>query len=137
MSQVAQLLRSRKYDVISTIMLDTGKVFVEADHETAESIDTVEYYISRLEKMVLLKDISWQAKGITIVASNWEHAFANAIDGITSALITGNSVIFKPSPLAALSGWVLSNIFWDSGIDKNTLQFFQNHFMFNGGRAGT
>ncbi|MDR2401101.1 MAG: aldehyde dehydrogenase family protein, partial [Deferribacteraceae bacterium] len=60
---------------------------------------------------------------IGVVISPWNFPVAIPTGGIMTALISGNSVIFKPSSLSALTGRELCEIFWEAGVPKSVLQF--------------
>ena len=43
--------------------------------------------------------------------------------GIAAALVSGNSVIFKPAPETVLVAWELVNQLWKAVVPKSVLHF--------------
>jgi len=123
LARVAQKLREKRGELIGVMMMDAGKTILEADPEVSEAIDFAEYYRRHIEKMALIKDITWSPKGTVLVASPWNFPCAIPAGGVCAALITGNCVLFKPASDAVLTGWHLVNAFWDAGVPKKVLQF--------------
>lgn len=122
-SKIAQGLRARRAELIRVMIGDGGKIVTEADREVSEAIDFVEYYLRNMEELTHLNDIQWHPKGVVMVTPPWNFPCAISLGGIVAALITGNSVIYKPAPQTILVGWLLANICWDAGVKKEVLQF--------------
>jgi RHH-type proline utilization regulon transcriptional repressor/proline dehydrogenase/delta 1-pyrroline-5-carboxylate dehydrogenase len=123
LSRAAQKMRENRGELIGVMMADGGKSILEADPEVSEAIDFAEYYLRSLKKMQACKDIEWSPKGTVLVAPPWNFPVSIPAGGILAALATGNCVLFKPAPEAALSGWELVKTLWDAGIPKEVLQF--------------
>ncbi len=122
-AEVARQLRIHRGDLMGAAAAETGKLFPESDPEVSEAIDFVEYYPRSADAFVRLPTISAQPKGVGLVIAPWNFPIAIPCGGITAALSAGNTVIFKPSSQAVLTGRELCRCFWDAGISKNTLQF--------------
>lgn len=120
---IAQGLREKRGELLSAILSDGGKIVLEADMEVSEAIDFVEYYRRSMEELDAFEDLKWKAKGVVLVASPWNFPCSIPVGGIFAALITGNTVIFKPSLETVLVAWKLAQVFWDAGVPKDVLQF--------------
>lgn len=123
MAQAASLMRMSRADLIGAMMFDAGKTLSEADVEVSEAIDMVEYYRRSREELESHQDLQWSAKGVIAVIPPWNFPCAIPAGGIISALMGGNSVLFKPARDTVLIGWMLANIFWKAGVPKDALQF--------------
>ncbi len=121
--EIAHELRKNRGELIGAMVADTGKVVSEADAEVSEAIDFAEYYSRSLEEWNTLEGIEWKPKGTILIAPPWNFPCAIPLGGIAAALLAGNCVLFKPSPEAVLVGWILVNICWKAGIDREVLQF--------------
>jgi len=121
--QISKLLREKRQELLGIIISDTGKILTEADSEINKAIDYVEYYSRLYMQIKNSKGISIEPKGVVLIESSWDSPCSDAVNGIASALITGNCVIFKPSPKALLISWHLAKIFWEANIPKEALQF--------------
>jgi len=122
-AEVARLLRSRRGDLAGAAAAETGKVFSESDPEVSEAVDFVEYYPRSADALAGLPTVSAGPKGAGLVIAPWNFPISIPCGGISAALSAGNTVIFKPSSRAVLTGRELCRCFWDAGISKNTLQF--------------
>lgn len=121
---IAYQLRCHRADLIGAMVLDTAKTVAEADVEVSEAIDFAAYYRRSVEEWYDMEDIKWMSKGPVLVAPPWNFPCSIPAGGILAALAAGNTVIFKPAPEAVLVGWQLVNIFWNAGVSKDVLQFF-------------
>lgn len=122
-SRFSNLLRVNRKHFIGIMIADGGKTVYEADVEYSEAIDFAEYYIRHLLRYDSMEDLSFVGKGPVLVTPPWNFPVSIPAGGIIAALLTGNTVIFKPAPEAILCGWELVKIFWEAGIPKNVLQF--------------
>ena len=105
--RTAKIVRERKHEFSAWMIFEVGKNWAEADADTAELIDFLEYYgrlalkLAKAEPDVQLpgeRDYLWYiALGVGIVIPPWN--FPGAImGGMTSAsIVAGNTVILKPS----------------------------------------
>lgn len=120
----AEVLAQRRGDFIGAMMLDGGKRIAEADPEASEAIDFANYYARALDLAEHeLSDLVGEPLGVVLVTPPWNFPFAIPAGGVLSALMAGNSVIFKPAPEATLVGWQIANALWDAGIPRDVLQF--------------
>lgn len=122
-AKAASIYREEKTDLIKAIMIDSMKTLLNADSEVAESIDIIEYYQTRIDKISKMRDLGLNPKGTIVVISSRSFAVCSAIGGIVSALLGGNCVIFKPPSDNVLTSWHLIKVLWEAGIPKNILQF--------------
>ncbi len=120
---IAHEMKKRRGRLIGAMVTDCGKTIAEADVEISEAIDFAEYYSRQMEELNGFENIKWRPKGTILVAPPWNFPCSIPLGGISGALVTGNCVLFKPSPEAVLVGWTLANICWDAGISKEVLQF--------------
>lgn len=114
----ANLMRERRGLFISYMVHETKKIASEADVEVSEAIDFLTYYRS-----LILNGPSYKPIGLTLVSPPWNFPLSIATSGITSALLVGAPVLFKPAPEARAVGKLLAEIFWEAGISKSALQF--------------
>lgn len=121
--EVANGLERQRADLIGAMAADTGKTISEADVEISEAIDFARYYALNIQEWSSLTDIKWQAKGTVLVAPPWNFPCSIPVGGITAALAAGNCVLFKPAPESVLVGWILAQICWQAGVNKDVLQF--------------
>ncbi len=122
LSGAAHNMRKKRGDLIGAAAVVCGKTFYETDPEISEAIDFIEYYphsLSLLEKQTSLKLLP---QGVVLVIPPWNFPIAIPTGGVAAALACGNTVLFKPSPLAFPLGVEIANCFWDAGIPREALQ---------------
>ena len=123
LKKTAAIIRRRRAELIKIMMLETGKHLMEADVEVSEAIDFCEYYSRSMEKWAANKEFSSSGLGPVLVTPPWNFPCAIPLGGVAAALVTGNTVIFKPAPEAILTGWQVAKAFYDAGVSKKVLQF--------------
>ncbi len=122
LSNVANNLRKKRGDLIGMAAAVCGKTFYESDPEISEAIDFAEYYPHSLRLIERQTSLKLQPMGIVLVIPPWNFPIAIPTGGIVAALATGNTVLFKPSPLAFPLGNYIAQCFWDAGIPRDALQ---------------
>ncbi len=120
--RTADLLATRRGDMIGCMAAVTGKTFAEGDVETSEAIDFCRYYPLSMEMFESLKTVEITPKGIVLVIPPWNFPLAIPVGGVAAALVGGNSVILKPATVALPVAWEFAKCFWDAGVPKDALQ---------------
>jgi 1-pyrroline-5-carboxylate dehydrogenase len=101
----AKLLRARKFEFCAWLIYEVGKNWAEADADVAEAIDFLEYYAQQaLETPPTLVPVSgernhyiFQGLGPVVVIPPWNFPLAILVGMTAAALVTGNTVVLKPS----------------------------------------
>ena len=119
MGNCAKIMEENRPKLIAAMMRDGGKTISEADPEISEAIDFARFYSLSAENI----DKDSSALGVVVVAPPWNFPYAIPMGGIASALVSGNSVIFKPAPETVLVAWELVNQLWAAGVPKSVLHF--------------
>ncbi len=122
LAKVADLMRQRRGDLIGIAAREVGKTFLEIDPEISEAIDFIEFYPHSLR--ILKKqnpNATFSPKGIGVTIAPWNFPIGISGGTIAAPLAAGNVVIYKPSSLSALTGYMLCKCFWDAGIPKDAL----------------
>jgi 1-pyrroline-5-carboxylate dehydrogenase len=135
MRRVAQVIDERKFEIAAVISLEVGKNRLEALAECWEAIDALQYYARVMEenngyekelgpgapgeacKMVA------RPYGVWVVISPFNFPFMLANGMILGALITGNTVVFKPTSEAPLAGYLLYRVFRDAGVPPGVINY--------------
>ncbi len=122
--QAAEELAKNRGDLIGAAMLDGGKAVDQADVEVTEAIDFANYYARSFDTLQdQLKTHDYKPFGTVLVTPPWNFPIAIPCGGVLSALMAGNTVIFKPAPEATLVGWELAKTLWSAGVPQTALQF--------------
>ncbi len=65
----------------------------------------------------------YEAKGVAAVIAPWNFPLAISMGMVSAAIVTGNCVVFKPSGLTSIIGWLLMDIFRQTGLPAGVLNF--------------
>jgi len=131
--EVARLMKRRKDDLGRLVSTEMGKVISEGLGEVQESIDFIEYMAGegrRLFGETVPSELRSkfcltvrQAKGVVVCISPWNFPTAIPNWKIAAALITGNSVVFKPASATARCGAEVVKIYEEGGVPPGVLNF--------------
>jgi len=101
----AEIIRERKFEFSAWLTYEVGKNWAEADADTAETIDFLEFYAREALRLANppRDPASGEHNRLIYIRSVWAQSFLRGIsfrhhgrhDG--SAIVTGNTVILKPS----------------------------------------
>ncbi|HQO35254.1 MAG TPA: L-glutamate gamma-semialdehyde dehydrogenase, partial [bacterium] len=105
--KIADIMRRRRFELSAWMVLETGKNWVEADADTAEAIDLVDFYgyeaLRYAEEQPLTRipteknELFYIPLGVGIVIPPWNFPLA-ILGGMTAgAFVAGNTVVLKPS----------------------------------------
>jgi len=131
--RAAARMRERKHEFSATMVLEIGKSWPEADVETAEAIDFLEFYAREMlrwggEIPVTpyrgeFPETVYVPLGAGAVIPPWN--FPNAIlTGMTSAaVVTGNAVVLKPASDTPLVAWKVFSVLEEAGVPAGVLNY--------------
>ena len=131
--RAAGILRRRRHEMNAAMVLEVGKSWNEADGDTSEAIDFLEFYAREMirwggpqpltpnpgEKNELL----YIPLGVGVVIPPWNFPCAIALGMTAAALVTGNAVILKPSSDAPLVAWKIYEILEEAGVPPGALNY--------------
>jgi 1-pyrroline-5-carboxylate dehydrogenase len=133
MLKVAKLMRQRRNELVAWCILEAGKTWPEADADVAEAIDFADWYAREA-----LRIGDWQTTypfpgekpeqkyiplGVVVVIPPWNFPSA-ILSGMTfAALVTGNTVVLKPSSETPGIGWQIAKILMDAGFPDGVFNF--------------
>lgn len=124
LARAASLMREKRGDLIGIASLEVGKTFLEIDPEVSEAIDFTEFYPHSLRKLQEQNPkIKFSPKGVGLTIAPWNFPVGISVGTIVAPLAAGNAVIYKPSSLSILTGYMICEILWEAGIPKDALVF--------------
>lgn len=130
--KVAELLETKRAELVALLILEVGKPIYEADAEIAEAIDFCNYYSLLLEKLSpqVTFNSEWERctlfyepKGVAAVISPWNFPIAIPLGMIIANLLVGNPVVFKPAEQANLCGFTVYSLLVEAGWPEEALIF--------------
>ncbi|MGE5169245.1 MAG: aldehyde dehydrogenase family protein [Rudaea sp.] len=133
LEQVAQGIEARKWELAVAALLEVGKSRMEAMGEVEEAIDLVRYYCAEMRRNDGYRrsmqrafaheatEVVLRPHGVFAVIAPFNYPVALATSMLTGALLGGNTVVFKPSPGAALTASLLVDVFERAGLPEGAI----------------
>lgn len=129
--RVAQMLRDSKEELARVMTMEMGKVLSEARGDVQEAIDVTEYMAGEGRRLLghtttseLKKKFAMTVRlpvGVCGLITPWNFPIAIPAWKIATALICGNTVVFKPSSDTPLCAAKLVEIFEKAGLPAGVL----------------
>jgi len=131
--KAAKLMRQRKHEFSAVLIYEVGKTWPEADADTSEAIDFLEFYAREMLRFAARQPITkipgeknelrYIPLGVGVVIPPWNFALA-ILTGMTSAaIVAGNTVVLKPSSDSPLNGWMFFNLMREAGLPAGVVNF--------------
>jgi 1-pyrroline-5-carboxylate dehydrogenase len=131
--KAAEAVRARRDDFNALLVLEVGKSWVEADADTAEAIDFLEFYARealRYANPPALTPLPGEDNrlayiplGVGIVIPPWNFAFAIMAGMTTAAIVAGNTVVLKPSSDSPVIAAAFVQLLHDVGLPPGVVNF--------------
>ena len=131
--KAAKLMRKRKHEFSAVMVYEVGKTWPEADADTAEAIDFMEFYAREMlrfaAKQPVVKhpgeknELVYLPLGVGVVVPPWNFPLAILAGMASAAIVTGNTVVLKPSSDAPMIGWMFFNLMREVGLPAGVLNF--------------
>jgi 1-pyrroline-5-carboxylate dehydrogenase len=112
---------------------EVGKNYLEADADTCEAIDFLEFYgrevLRFAEKQPIIPVKGEKNKmiyiplGVGVIIPPWNFPFAILIGTACAAIAAGNTIVLKPSSDSPMMGWLFADIMNSLGLPKGVLNF--------------
>ncbi len=129
----AEIARKRLFELSAWQVLEIGKQWDQAYADVTEAIDFLEYYAREMLRYGEPQRIGnapgeinhyfYEPKGIAAVISPWNFPLAISLGMAAAAIVTGNTVIFKPSNITGIIGWNLVEIFREAGLPAGVFNY--------------
>lgn len=131
--KTAALLRERKHEFDAWLVFEAGKTWPEAEAEVAEAIDFCEYYAREMlrlagpQPVVQLAgerdEMRYLPLGAGIVIPPWNFSLAILCGMAVAALVTGNTVVIKPSSETPTIAAVFAQTLLEAGFPAHSFCF--------------
>src|SRR4029450_8763856 len=139
----AEMLERRRFELSALEVFEVGKPWVEADGDIREAIDFCTFYARQMRligRPRLTQNVpgeeSYQhywPRGVALVIAPWNFPIAILCGMVSAALVTGNTVVMKPSEQSIICGAMLMEIFQEAGVPPGVLNFLSGRGSVIGG----
>jgi 1-pyrroline-5-carboxylate dehydrogenase len=131
--RVAALMRERKHEFSAWMIYEVAKTWPEADGDTAEAIDFLEFYAREMgryagkQPLVELKGednrLDYIPLGVGAVIPPWNFPCAIMAGMTAAAIVTGNTVVLKPSSDAPAIAFKFFELLEEAGLPAGVVNF--------------
>jgi 1-pyrroline-5-carboxylate dehydrogenase len=131
--QTAELIRKRKFEFCAWLTYEVGKNWVEADADVAETIDFLEFYAREALRLArAITPIQYPGEhdqllyipmGVCAVIPPWNFPFAIMAGMTAAAIVTGNTVILKPSSDSPTIAARFLDVLEEAGMPPGVVNF--------------
>jgi 1-pyrroline-5-carboxylate dehydrogenase len=131
--RVAGLLRERKHEMSAWMIYEVAKSWAEADGDTAEAIDFCEFYGREMLRYAsppsLIKvpgeenRLEYIPLGVGAVIPPWNFPLAIMAGMTVASVVTGNTVVLKPSSDAPTIAYKFFEMLEEAGLPAGVVNF--------------
>ncbi|GGI43940.1 1-pyrroline-5-carboxylate dehydrogenase [Paenibacillus marchantiophytorum] len=134
--KAAALMRERKHEFSALMILESGKNYVEADVDTAEAIDFIEFYAREMIRLSEINEtqplvripgennrISYIPLGVGVVIPPWNFPLAICVGMTTAAVVSGNTVLLKPASTTPVIAHKFIALMEEVGLPAGVINF--------------
>jgi len=131
--RVAHVLRERKFEWAAWLVFEAGKNWAEADADVAEAIDFAEFYgrealrLAKAETPIQLAgerdELRYIPLGVGAVIPPWNFPLAIMAGMTMAAVVSGNTVVLKPSGDAMTIAAQFFQMLEECGIPDGVVNF--------------
>ncbi len=129
----ADLLKQRRFEFNAWMIYEVGKSWPEADGDTAEAIDFLEFYAREMirlaEEQPLVKiegednQLVYIPLGVGAVIPPWNFPAAIMIGMTSAGFVTGNTIVLKPASTSPMIAWQFMRILEEIGLPAGVVNF--------------
>ncbi len=126
----ARILRFRKLEFDAWLVYEAGKTWPEAEADVSEAIDFCEYYAREMERLsgpqpVLQlpgesDEMVYIPLGVGVVIPPWNFPLAILAGMTVATLVTGNTVIIKPSSETPTIAAKFADVLLEAGFPESS-----------------
>ena len=131
--RVAGLLRKRRFENNAWMVFEVGKSWVEADADTAEAIDFCEFYGREALRYASAQpltpfpgeknELRYIPLGVGAIIPPWNFPCAIMLGMTAASLVTGNTVVVKPSSDAPAVAAYFMSLLVEAGLPAGVVNY--------------
>lgn len=131
--RAAAKMRARKHEFSAAMTLEAGKTWVEADADTAEAIDFLEFYAREAIKWCAPQGTTpypdesnvmrYLPIGAGVAIPPWNFPVAIPCGMAVAPIVAGNTVVWKPAEQCPYVAWMVFELLREAGLPDGVLQY--------------
>ena len=129
----ARIIRARKFEFCAWLTYEVGKNWAEADADVGETIDFLEFYSREALRLAAAQtpiqypgernELLYIPLGVGAVISPWNFPFAIMAGMTAASIVTGNTVVLKPSSDAPTIAAKFVEVLEEAGLPGGVVNF--------------
>ena len=129
----AQIIRGRKFEFMAWLTFEVGKNWAEADADVGETVDFLEFYAREALRLAAAttpiqypgerNELIYIPLGVGAVIPPWNFPFAIMAGMTAAAIVTGNTVVLKPSSDAPTIAAKFTEVLEEAGMPDGVVNF--------------
>jgi RHH-type proline utilization regulon transcriptional repressor/proline dehydrogenase/delta 1-pyrroline-5-carboxylate dehydrogenase len=131
--KAADVARKMRPELAALQVYEVGKNWSEADADVCEAIDFLEYYGREMPRFATpqrmgkvpgeVSHLFYEPRGVVAVIAPWNFPMAISTGMTSAALVTGNTVVYKPSSQSSVNGAMMYQVFEKTKLPRGVLNF--------------
>jgi len=131
--KAAAILRRRKHEFSAWLVYESGKTWIEADADTAEAIDFMEFYGREMERLAERQplipyagednELAYIPLGVGVIIPPWNFPLAIMAGMTMAAVVTGNTVVLKPASATPIVAAKFAALLEEAGLPDGVVNF--------------
>jgi 1-pyrroline-5-carboxylate dehydrogenase len=131
--RAAAIMRRRKHEFSAYLVKEAGKPWNEADADTAEAIDFLEFYARQMIKISSgvpvksregeLNQFHYIPLGVGVIISPYNFPLAIMAGTTVAAIVSGNTVLLKPANNTPVVAAKFVEVMEEAGLPAGVLNF--------------
>jgi 1-pyrroline-5-carboxylate dehydrogenase len=129
----AAIIRRRKFEFMAWLTFEVGKNWAEADADVGETIDFLEFYSREALRLAAAKppiqypgerdELLYVPLGVGAVIPPWNFPFAIMAGMTAASIVSGNTVILKPSSDSPTMAAKFMEVLEEAGFPNGVVNF--------------
>jgi len=130
LGEATRILRSRKLEFDAWLVYEAGKTWIEAEADVSEAIDFCEFYAREMLRLAgphkvtqlpgELDELIYIPLGVGVVIPPWNFPLAILVGMTVASLVTGNTVVLKPSSDTPTIAAKFAEVLLDAGFPEKS-----------------
>lgn len=131
--EAARRMRERRHFFSAIMVTEVGKSWYEADADTAEAIDFMEFYAREMLRYAAPQpvhqmpgerdELVYLPLGVGAVIPPWNFPLAICVGMTVAAIVCGNTVVLKPASDTPAIAWAFFELLEECGLPAGVLNF--------------
>ena len=127
-----QLVEEHRPKLAQILTDEMGKPITQSNNELTALKDRIDFFLTSVHEAIatetvlvengLREEIAHEALGVVANISAWNYPYFIGANVFVPALLTGNTVLYKPSEHATLTGLAIGELMREAGVPQDVFQ---------------